>query len=163
ADDAIEPSRFIHYGHTANYNKIYFLGGVNRYNSTSAAFFTLEISNSLNITAPKSEQQILNHTLSNEALMAPRLDGLPELDIPQASIMNAIIDSSGSIYVFGIFTRLQPQLQPFIQPQSQPSIQSRSQPFIQPQSRPSIQPQTQSSFLPSSTTNIHSITNIHSP
>ncbi|CAG8676886.1 8962_t:CDS:1, partial [Ambispora gerdemannii] len=74
------------YGHTANYNeidnKLYFLGGVDRNNSTLADFFTLEISNSLNITAPNFEPQILNP--------AP----------PNVTFVTSVIKNS-KIYVYG--------------------------------------------------------------
>ncbi|CAG8529289.1 717_t:CDS:2 [Ambispora gerdemannii] len=221
-DDAIEPSKFIRYGHTANYNKldkkIYFWGGIDRHNSTSADFFTLEISNSLNITAPKFEQKTLDPTLPNAAFATSvinnstiyvygrfdgtmlfqgffidissktswnKLDGLPKLGIPQASIINAILDSSGSIYVFGRFINLSTQQQisrrqmpfsdlfpqlppltlpiqnPFTQPDSSSQQTSQSQPNLQPQSRPSIQSQpsieSQPSLQPSSTQSQSSI------
>ncbi|CAG8601980.1 10111_t:CDS:2, partial [Ambispora gerdemannii] len=87
-DNAIELLRFIRYGHTANYNKIdnklYFVGGVDRHNSTSADFFTLEISNSLNITAPNFEQKILNPTPPNVAFITSEI-------------------KNSKIYVFGSF------------------------------------------------------------
>ncbi|CAG8529270.1 716_t:CDS:1, partial [Ambispora gerdemannii] len=86
----INASEFIpseRYGHTANYNeidnKIYFLGGVDRNNSTLADFFTLEISNSLNIIAPNFEQQILNPTPP-----------------PKVAFVTSVIKNS-KIYVYG--------------------------------------------------------------
>ncbi|CAG8499234.1 3210_t:CDS:2 [Ambispora gerdemannii] len=131
---------FSRYGHTANYNeidkKIYFLGGLDRNDSSLIDFFTLEISSSLNITPIFNPQNLVPPILPSVLFAASVIsnsrievygssDGKmfnqgfiiniminpsawTNLDMPTPNIpipartRNAVIDSSGNIYIFTI-------------------------------------------------------------